>query len=159
MWAHIIWLLFQSFLSHNFLFHHCMPMIFLHFVHSSSGFEIQVTEWKYCNRIWFVKQQGNASHNNYISQHLILAKLKLSQLSAWISGYNKWYLMLFSLYSCLVGLFYLLLINKSLSYKVCLYYKTIAWFVICVLLYQDYLFSRYYFLPDAQQDDKGFKSS
>ena len=38
---------FQSFISHNFLFHYCMAMNFLQFVKNLSGFVMQVTKWKY----------------------------------------------------------------------------------------------------------------
>ena len=64
MWTHKIGPLFLSFISHSFLFHHCMAMTFLQFVQNLPGFVIQVTEWKYSisitryyslsNKIYFV---------------------------------------------------------------------------------------------------------
>ena len=41
--------------------------------------------------------------------------------------------------------------------EVCLYHRTVVWLVICLLLYQDCHFSRYWPLPYAQQKKKGFK--
>ena len=47
MWAHDFCLLFQTFITHNFLYHYAMAMQILALSKDLIGFMMQVTEWKY----------------------------------------------------------------------------------------------------------------
>ena len=148
MWADITWPLFQSFPSHNFY----SIIASLHFVHRLCNTRYRMWIFYSNDKIWLVTQQSNVSHH-YINQCLISAKA-VPIVSLNIRLYNKRCFMSFSWCPCLVGLFYPLLINKSLS----LYYRTIAWFVLWLLLYQDCLF-KVLFLPDTWQEEKWFIST